>query len=25
MINKLEKQGLPIKRNYNKLKIDQTK
>ncbi|MEK4860065.1 MULTISPECIES: hypothetical protein [Bacillus] len=25
MINKLEKQGLLIKRNYNKLKIDQTK
>ncbi|MED3621703.1 hypothetical protein P4503_27225 [Bacillus thuringiensis] len=24
-MNKLEKQGLPIKRNYNKLKIDQTK
>ena len=25
IINKLEKQGLLIKRNYNKLKIDQTK
>ncbi|WP_422424683.1 hypothetical protein [Bacillus sp. PSXD-155] len=25
MINKLEKQGLLIKKNYNKLKIDQTK
>ncbi|MED3447712.1 hypothetical protein P4483_27975 [Bacillus thuringiensis] len=24
-MNKLEKQGLLIKRNYNKLKIDQTK